>query len=269
LKDEIPKNVAGMFSDLAPDLRFSGVFTANFFLELNVISDNETRWNSTYLSLSRGLELHAKIKVFSEIHKDELGADFLLPEDWDVLRQIKKILSPFWQCTIDLQSQAINGKHGAIWEALPAMEFLLHHLESLKLSIPASNQRIRECVLNAWSKMRHYYDLTDSSHHIYAAATLLNPQLRMKHFQKNWTGEIQAWIPVMKNACREKWETTYLSQLPASGALPKKKRQFDFRYWIHGQSSEQEEADEFKRYTDFIPENQEDELSEEEENPIL
>ena len=234
-----------------------------------VISDNNTRWNSTYISLTRGLDLYAKIKVFSEIHQDELGEDFLLPNDWEILRQLQKFLCPFWQCTLDLQSQASNGTHGAIWEALPAIEFLLQHLEQLKQSIPASDYRIRECVLNAWSKLRHYYDLTDSSHHIYAAATLLNPDLRIKHFKTNWTGDTEGWIPIMKNKCRLEWETTYLSQLPPDAAAPKKKRQFDFRYWIHGQIEQgqgQSENDEFSRYTAFIPEDREEGLEDEDES---
>jgi hypothetical protein len=69
------------------------------------------------------------------------------------------------------------------------MEFLLLHLETLKEIIPTKDKRIRECVLNSWTVMRKYYDLTDQSHSIYAAATLLNPFLRMAHFEKNWTGE--------------------------------------------------------------------------------
>jgi hypothetical protein len=65
------------------------------------------------------------------------------------------------------------------------MEFLLHHLEDLKQSISVLDRRVRKYILNAWSKLRHYYDLTDSSHYIYTAATLLNPDLRIKHFIKN------------------------------------------------------------------------------------
>src|SRR6266516_3665294 len=139
-----------------------------------VIADNDTRWNSTYLSITRGIKLYAKIQVFSEIHRDELKEDFLLPSDWAVIRDMQHYLSPFWQCTLDLESKATFGSHGTIWEALPAMEFLLHHLETLKDTVPASNKRIRECILNSWSVMRKYYDLTDKSHSIYAAATLLN-----------------------------------------------------------------------------------------------
>jgi hypothetical protein len=51
-----------------------------------VIADNETRWNSTYFSIERGLRLRNKIQVFSIDFSDELDEDFLLPEDWDVLR---------------------------------------------------------------------------------------------------------------------------------------------------------------------------------------
>ena len=47
-------------------------------LELIVISDNDTGWNSTYISLTHGLELYAKIKVFFKIYRDKLGEDFLL-----------------------------------------------------------------------------------------------------------------------------------------------------------------------------------------------
>ena len=46
-----------------------------------VIADNQTRWNSTFLSLQRGLKLYNKIVVYSAEYRDELGDDFLLPED--------------------------------------------------------------------------------------------------------------------------------------------------------------------------------------------
>jgi hypothetical protein len=222
-----------------------------------VIADNDTRWNSTYLSITRGIKLYAKIQVFSEIHRDELKEDFLLPSDWAVIRDMQHYLSPFWQCTLDLESKATFGSHGTIWEALPAMEFLLHHLETLKDTVPASNKRIRECILNSWSVMRKYYDLTDKSHSIYAAATLLNPLYRMTYFEKNWTGESASWISVMKDTCWNVWKEDYLpySQAPQPKEPPKK--QFDFRLWVESQMEEEPEidddADEFQRYTGQRP----------------
>jgi hypothetical protein len=54
-----------------------------------VISDNDTRWNSTYLSMERALILKVKIKVYSKNHKDELSEDFITLNDWNVIRELK------------------------------------------------------------------------------------------------------------------------------------------------------------------------------------
>jgi hypothetical protein len=87
-----------------------------------VISDNATRWNSTYLSMERSLIVESKIRAFSDDFKLDLGLDFMTSSDWDVIRELKQNLEPFWELTIELQSQAVAGNHGAIWEALPAIE---------------------------------------------------------------------------------------------------------------------------------------------------
>ena len=57
------------------------------------------------------------------------------------------------------------------------MEGLLRHPEKLKVTIPRTNKPLREAVNNAWVKLREYYDLTDNSHGIYAAASLFYPCL--------------------------------------------------------------------------------------------
>jgi len=156
-----------------------------------VLADNQTRWNSVYLSIKRAIQLYPKIAVFSEEHRSELGPNFLLSSDWDVLKWIFSSLEPFWEQTQRLQGNAKLGHHGAIWEALPTMEYILEHLEQLKLSVPRSEQRLWECVNNSWKKMRKYYELTDESHQIYAAATLLNPSERLAFFQSKWVGELE------------------------------------------------------------------------------
>jgi predicted glycosyltransferase involved in capsule biosynthesis len=122
-----------------------------------VIADNETRWNSTYISIKRGILLYNKIQVFSTDHRDELGDDFLFSEDWDVLRRLEQYLEPFERTTKLLQGHAAEGHHGAIWEALPAMEYLLRHLEKLKSTISKRDTRLWECVNNSWAKLDGYY----------------------------------------------------------------------------------------------------------------
>ena len=54
-------------------------------IDLNVILDNETRWNSTYLSTARAIKLMAKIKLYlmDKDNEKELGEDRLFNKDWD------------------------------------------------------------------------------------------------------------------------------------------------------------------------------------------
>jgi hypothetical protein len=62
------------------------------------------------------------------------------------------------------------------------MEYLLDYLEQLKVRTPQSEPRLWEYINNAWSKITKYYELTDKSYQIYAAATFLNPIQRRDFF---------------------------------------------------------------------------------------
>jgi hypothetical protein len=204
--------------------------------------------------MERALILEGKIMVYSEDHKDELGEDFITRDDWDVIRELKQHLEPFWQLTIDLQSQATDGTHGAIWEALPAIEYLLRHLKRLKDEAPKPKRRIRECIVNSWSLLQKYYDLTGKNHSIYACATLLNPGLRKRYFIDNWTGEMAGFIPAMEAACWETYKTEYLPL--ASPKVPESKRIFTFRYSIYGTKATEDDSlrpDEFQKFISATP----------------
>ena len=58
--------------------------------------------------------------------------DRLSGEDWLILAETAYILKPVYDYTMRFQSRAKEGHHGAIWEVLPSMEIILHHLEMLK-----------------------------------------------------------------------------------------------------------------------------------------
>jgi hypothetical protein len=105
---------------------------------LGVIKDNATRWNSTYLMINRALTKQQEIDAFIQVldvRKGETGfpqEDRLSSEDWLVLAETAHILKPIYDHTMRFQSRAKEGHHGAIWEVLPSMEMILHHLECLK-----------------------------------------------------------------------------------------------------------------------------------------
>jgi hypothetical protein len=207
--------------------------------------------------------------TYSHNNRADLGADFLTEDDWKALEDIVKCLEPFYISAFNLQSKVKQGTYGAIWEALPAMEGILGHLEKLKTTIPASNKSLTEAVMNSWFKLRKYYELTDNSHSIYAAATLFYSYLRMTHFNRAWTGELKEWIPVMRDTVEKKWRDEYLkpaeakiktakvAELAKAAAAKlfsvslslKKKPVFSFRYW-RVEPNEEEKKSEFESYVD-------------------
>ena len=65
--------------------------------ELDVVLDNETRWNSTYLMLERFLKLCGSVEKF--YHERRF--------DWQHLDCLVKVLKPFYEVTLELQKKEI------------------------------------------------------------------------------------------------------------------------------------------------------------------
>jgi hypothetical protein len=73
---------------------------------------------------------------------------------------------------------------------------------------------------NAWEKLQKYYNLTDRSHQIYAAALLLHPEHRKRYFDTHWIeGEAPKWNEVMINPVREVWKTQYKINPPQNDII--------------------------------------------------
>lgn len=73
--------------------RCNNIFTAEKIL--NVIADNDTGWNSTYLMIARGLKLQTYIDFFPS-HTRELVGNRLLKWYWSTLKELHDLLQPFW-----------------------------------------------------------------------------------------------------------------------------------------------------------------------------
>lgn len=106
---------------------------------LGVVKDNTTRWNSTYLMITRALEKKQEIDAFIQVldvrqtEKRVPCEDRLSAEDWLILTETACILKPVYDHTMRFQSRGKEGHHGAVWEVLPSMEIILHHFETLKV----------------------------------------------------------------------------------------------------------------------------------------
>ncbi|KJZ75821.1 hypothetical protein HIM_04645 [Hirsutella minnesotensis 3608] len=107
--------------------------------ELEVVLDNETRWNSTYMMIERALRKQTDIRAFIfalEGEQDEAkripADDILSNEDWRVLGEVNEILKPLYFQTMRAQGWGNGDSHGRLWEVLVGMEYLLEHFEDWK-----------------------------------------------------------------------------------------------------------------------------------------
>jgi hAT family C-terminal dimerisation region len=177
--------------------------------------DNSTRWNSTYASLHRALKIRVRIQVFLSGHRQDLSKDYLSDDDWEQLSQIHNGLRAFHEATLRVEGNAGKGHHGSIWEALPLLEALLQAMEDgRKREVEAGRPKSPLSVAfnNAWDKLIKYYNLTDNSHGIYAAALLLHPTYQKRYFDIYWnTDDLIAWKPQMIQNVKSIWENEYKS----------------------------------------------------------
>jgi hypothetical protein len=198
--------------------------------DLMVILDNSTRWNSTYLSLQRALQLRNRIDVYCFEYRENLYEDTLSDGEWHQIREIVKGLHPFYEVTQQLQSNAQHSRHGAIWEAIPALSVLLEQMEqgvqrysTAKVPAQSTRQQTQSQVSskpdplaiayqNAWQKLRKYYELTDMAHGIYGAAVLLHPSHRKRFFDYHWVDDEVYWKDKMIAYVKGVWEDEYATQ---------------------------------------------------------
>ncbi|SCO91193.1 uncharacterized protein FRV6_15321 [Fusarium oxysporum] len=108
--------------------------------ELEVIQNNATRWNSTYMMIERALVKQSELNSFiqdlgleADASKRVPAADILTSDDWKVLREVSHILEPIYNMTMRTQGWGTSGGHGRLWEVMTGMEYILEHLEDWKL----------------------------------------------------------------------------------------------------------------------------------------
>ena len=194
-------------------------------IPLMVIQDNETRWNSKYNMALRALKLKDRIQLYTfhwrerTLSEGQIPAeDVLTTDDWTELKDITEILEPFEILTRRLQGNSRSASYGAIWEVLPAMEYLFIHLQTMKhrLELMDEMKPLKVGLNLAIIKLEEYYALLDESGAI-IGSLVLNPKYKWTYLERRWgTGarekkrlsDGKAWIKTM-------W-TAYLTTPPPS-----------------------------------------------------
>jgi len=88
----------------------------------------------------------------------------------------------------------LEGHHrnGALYDLLPAMDFLLEHLESAKSLYSGSSAHLVSSIELTWTKLNKYYSLTESNTVLYTAIAL-HPSMKFNYFNISWPEHLE-WI---------------------------------------------------------------------------
>ncbi|KAI8401440.1 hypothetical protein FOFC_18309 [Fusarium oxysporum] len=111
-------------------------------IDLGLMQNNETRWNSTFMMIQRAIRKREQIDHFIT-YLDTKAAeprqravpvqDHLSQQDWLLLAEIQSLLKPLYEITMRCQGWAKEGRYGALWEVMIGMEYLLNFFEEQKL----------------------------------------------------------------------------------------------------------------------------------------
>ena len=231
--------------------------------------DNDKRWNSTYDMIQLALQLQEAIDRYivaamAESRKskskaaERLKADLLHAPDWDELKVLYNLLSPFKELTIELQGNIVGARmNGAIFDVLPAMDMLLNTLEDAKLAYKAQKSHFASCINLAWTKLDEYYNLSDNSP-IYVVAVMLDPRLKLQYIESRWSTHPE-WIEIAqekvrtmfnhyRNKCRSSVPLASISKsVSISSALMHSES--TFRNWKYGPIAPVPHPEELDKYS--------------------
>lgn len=211
------------------------------------------------------MKLKNRIRLFCSDYSDDLRDDSLSENDWNHLAEIADGLQPFHEAALVVEGNAGQGHHGAVWEVLPTLEALLSAMEDGQKRVNEAGRGTSPLAVayqNAWEKLNKYYNITDDSHSIYAAATLFNPTCRKAYYDKQWiTPDMKMWKDKMIAKVRQVWEEDYKGNTPTEARKPPKEPDFLKRYLNR---NDEDQGDEFDCYikgsTVMFPNNDDEDL---------
>ncbi|XP_013881488.1 zinc finger BED domain-containing protein 4 [Austrofundulus limnaeus] len=148
--------------------------------QLTVVSDCPTRWSSTYLMVSRLLQMDLVVQV-----ADEMSWDYLLPSEWQKLTAPRDLLLPLAEHTQMLQSDSQS-----LSLVLPALLDLQGHLSEFPTAQGSSFKDLASLANTMKANMEKrfgcFLDHTDSKFSpLIAAACYLDPTVAPEALLEN------------------------------------------------------------------------------------
>ena len=180
------------------------------FKILEVVKPVKTRWNSYYDAFLRAVVLRGPIDSIAQYMIDKyekeaaplrarrkkvpppppvVAAGALNDYDWGVINNYIEILSPIRDATKMLEARGRSGLHGAIWEVIPTLDWLLKLFEEKKDRVvnatlddyPDQDAIEDHYAINlnrGWLKLQKYFEKLDDTP-VYYAAVLLHPRYKL------------------------------------------------------------------------------------------
>lgn len=163
-----------------------------------VVTDCATRWNSSYLMLSRLVEIKGSLIEVME----EMRWDGLLNSEWARLVELVKLLGPFKEQTDNMQTDTLS-----LSVIIPSLLELSLHLQD-----PSFTKALSQPLLNALRRRFALFldPLNEHFEPIAAAATFLDPSVAVSTMRRDDMIHLNqaAKVYIKQQVCRQ-----WMSQL--------------------------------------------------------
>ena len=126
--------------------------------------------------------------------------------------------------TLHTEGRAVNGSHGALWEVLPAFDYLFKKLQVRANETVAKPHlfatHYSHCLNVAFLKLSEYFTETDKTLY-YRAAVALHPFFRYDYFEETWINQDNGVDEIRraKEATQQLYER-YVAQAPPLAIEP-------------------------------------------------
>lgn len=206
---------------------------------------NDTRWNSVEKTLRSARAVSGQYSQF--VHEYPALAKYEMSiDDWKEVDETLQFLQPFKELT-----KRLEGDYVTLDCVQEAMDYLVTHYKQQRAK-HQSNSALSHAIYTSWFAFDKWYQRLDETG-VYAAAVLLNPNLRKGYLDSEWQ---RSWISSGIKRARDLWTARYANE--EAPAIEEAQELTDFQVWQLNRLKKQrigKANDEFSRFISTPPDN--------------